>query len=187
MNGHGSVWISSAKIDLIATLTNEGLAASSTLMKPFEYIVEVHGPAVFRYLTGRVGPARAEDCFQETMLAALRGYDEVRDPKAVKAWLFTIATRKSIDVYRSTGRQPAPDRSIDDAPDRSLLARPGENDVWSVVAQLPEKQALAVELRYRAGLSHREVGEVMEVSESAARRSVFEGLKRLREESGSWT
>ena len=156
-------------------------------MKPFEYIVETHGPAVFRFLTGRVGPDRAEDCFQETMLAALRAYDEVREPKAVKSWLFTIATRKSIDVYRRAGREPASGRLAEDSPDRSALARPGENDIWSVVAQLPEKQALAVELRFRAGLSHREVGEVMEVSESAARRSVFEGLKRLREESGSWT
>ncbi len=156
-------------------------------MKPFEYIVEVHGPAVFRFLAGRVGPDRAEDCFQETMLAALRGYGEVREPKAVRSWLFTIATRKSIDAYRQSGHLPVADRSADDLPDRTALARPGENDIWSVVAQLPGKQALAVELRYRAGLSHREVGEVMEVSESAARRNVFEGLKRLREGSGSWT
>ncbi|MGK2932033.1 MAG: RNA polymerase sigma factor [Solirubrobacterales bacterium] len=156
-------------------------------MKPFEYIVEIHGPAVFRFLTGRVGPDRAEDCFQETMLAALRGYDEVREPKAVKSWLFTIATRKSVDLYRSAVRQPVPEGSADDQPDRAAMAAPGENDVWSVVGQLPVKQALAVELRYRANLSHREVGEVMHISESAARRNVFEGLKRLREESGSWT
>ncbi|MBK5232962.1 MAG: sigma-70 family RNA polymerase sigma factor [Thermoleophilia bacterium] len=156
-------------------------------MKPFEYIVEVHGPAVFRFLTGRVGPDRAEDCFQETMLAALRGYGEVREPKAVKSWLFIIATRKSIDAYRSAGRQPVPDGSVEEAPDPSALAQPGDSDVWSVVGQLPEKQALAVELRYRAGLSHREVGQVMEISESAARRNVFEGLKRLREGAESWT
>ncbi len=156
-------------------------------MKPFEYIVEVHGPAVFRYLTGRVGPDRAEDCFQETMLAALKGYDEVREPKAVRSWLFTIATRKSIDVYRRAGRQPVPDGTIEETSDRPGSARPGDGDIWSVVGQLPEKQALAIELRYRAELSHREVGQVMEISESAARRNVFEGLKRLRDGAGSWT
>jgi len=156
-------------------------------MKPFEYIVEVHGPAVFRYLSGRVGPGRAEDCFQETMLAALRGYDEVREPKAVKSWLFTIATHKSIDVYRKAGQEPAPDESVEGLPDRAGPAKPGANDIWSVVGQLPDKQALAVELRYRAGLTHREVGQVMEISESAARRNVFEGLKHLREGAGSWT
>lgn len=156
-------------------------------MKPFEHIVEDHGPAVFRYLNGRVGPERVEDCFQETMLAALRGYDEVREPKAVKSWLFTIANRKSIDVYRNSDRQPVPDGSIEGSPDPAGLALPGEGDVWSVVGQLPEKQALAVELRYRAGLTHREVGRVMEISEPAARRNVFEGLRRLREGAGSWT
>lgn len=156
-------------------------------MKPFEYIVEIHGPSVLRYLTGRLGPDRAEDCFQETMLAALRGYDEVREPKAVKGWLFTIATRKSIDVYRKSGRQITADGSSAEVPEPRPMARPGESDVWSVVAQLPGKQALAVELRYRAGLSHREVGQVMEISESAARRNVFEGLENLRSGAGSWT
>ncbi|MBK8295183.1 MAG: RNA polymerase sigma factor [Solirubrobacterales bacterium] len=156
-------------------------------MKPFEYIVEIHGPAVFRYLSGRVGPDRAEDCFQETMLAALRGYDEVREPKAVKSWLFTIATRKSIDAYRQAGREPTPDGSVEGSPDRSGLANPGAGDIWSLVGELPGKQAMAVELRYRAGLTHREVGQVMEISESAARRNVFEGLKSLREGAGSWT
>lgn len=156
-------------------------------MKPFEDIVEVHGPAVYRYLTVRVGADRAEDCFQDTMLAALTGYDEVQEPKAVKSWLFTIATRKSIDLYRSAGRQPVPEGMGEDVPDRSASGRPGDNDIWSVVGQLPEKQGLAVELRYRGGLSHREVGQVMEISESAARRNVFEGLKRLREGAGSWS
>ena len=134
-------------------------------MKPFEYIVELHGPPVLRYLIGRVGPDRAEDCFQETMLAALRGYGEVRETKAVKAWLFTIATRKSIDAYRTAGRQPVADGSADEVPERRPIAQPGESDVWAVVSDLPEKQALAVELRYRAGLSHREVGQIMEIAE----------------------
>ncbi|MDQ2700933.1 MAG: RNA polymerase sigma factor, partial [Actinomycetota bacterium] len=70
-------------------------------MKPFELVIEEHGPAILRFCSARVGAERAEDCFQETMLAALRAYPEVRDPKAVKSWLFTIATRKTIDAYRA--------------------------------------------------------------------------------------
>jgi RNA polymerase sigma factor (sigma-70 family) len=155
-------------------------------MKPFEYIVDEHGPSILGYLRARVGPDRAEDCFQETMLSALRGYGEVKDPKAVKAWLFTIAGRKAIDMYRAGSRQPVPDESADVVVDPRQASRPGGNDVWDVVRQLPEKQAVAVQLRYRGELTHREIGQVMEVSESAARRNVFEGLKRLRSEKKSW-
>lgn len=155
-------------------------------MKPFEYIVDQHGPSILRYLRARVGPARAEDCFQETMLSALRGYHQVKDPKAVKAWLFAIAGRKAIDAYRTSSRQPVPDRSVEVAADGRATLRPGNSDVWEVVALLPEKQAVAVQLRYRGGLTHREIGQVMDISESAARRNVFEGLKRLRSEKDSW-
>jgi DNA-directed RNA polymerase specialized sigma24 family protein len=44
-----------------------------------------------------------------------------------------------------------------------------------------------VTLRYLADLSHREVAEVMGTSEDAARRNVFEGLRRLREHSEEGT
>jgi len=41
--------------------------------------------------------------------------------------------------------------------------------------------AQPVTLRYLADLSHGEIAEVMQTSEDAARRNVFEGLRRLRE------
>jgi len=56
-------------------------------LPPFERVVDQHGPAVLRFCAARVSPERAEDCFQETMLAALRAYDALRDPEAVAGWL----------------------------------------------------------------------------------------------------
>ncbi|MGI8429065.1 MAG: sigma factor-like helix-turn-helix DNA-binding protein [Solirubrobacteraceae bacterium] len=47
---------------------------------------------------------------------------------------------------------------------------------------LPGKQRQAVTLRYRADLTHREVAQITQTSEPAARRNVFEGLKRLSED-----
>ena len=155
-------------------------------MKPFEQVIDEHGPAILRFCAGRVGAERAEDCFQETMLAALRSYDGVRDGKAVKAWLFTIANRKSIDMHRARARRPVPTDQTEPEPSPRSEFQPGSNDVWALVDDLPEKQSTAIHLRFRGGLTHREVGEVMETTEAAARRSVFEGLKRLRAESGSW-
>lgn len=155
-------------------------------MKPFELVIDQHGPAILHFCAGRVGPERAEDCFQETMLAALRSYGDVRDERSTRAWLFTIANRKAIDMYRESARRPAPTDQTDPEPSPRSELQPGSGDVWALVADLPEKQAIAVHLRFRGGLSHREVGQVMETSEEAARRNVFEGLKTLRAESESW-
>ena len=56
-----------------------------------------------------------------------------------------------------------------------------DDGIWQLVRSLPGKQRTAVTLRYLADLSHREIAEVMQTSEDAARRNVFEGLRGLRD------
>ena len=114
------------------------------------------------------------------MLAALRAYDEVRDAAAVRSWLFAIAARKAVDAHRRRARAPEPVADLDPPADEDEIAvRDGASG--SRVRTLPGKQREAVDLRYVADLSHREIAEVMRTSEAAARRNVFEGLQRLRE------
>jgi RNA polymerase sigma factor (sigma-70 family) len=153
---------------------------------PFELVVEQHGRAVLRFCASRVGPDRAEDVFQETMIAALRAYDEVRDPEALRAWLYAIASRKAVDAHRARARTPEPVADLEPG------ATDGELDVpdvaiWRKVRVLPPKQREAVALRFIADLSHREIAEAMGTSEAAARRNVYEGLERLRASSGDLT
>jgi DNA-directed RNA polymerase specialized sigma24 family protein len=51
----------------------------ASALPPFQHLIEEHGPALLRFCAAQAAPERAEDVFQETMLAALRAYDEVRD------------------------------------------------------------------------------------------------------------
>lgn len=150
-------------------------------LPPFERVVERFGPALLRFCAAQVGPERAEDCFQETMLAALRGYGEVRDPGAVRSWLFSIAARKAIDSHRAQARAPQP---VEDLERLAATQEPTYRDeaLWAQVRRLPDKQRQAVTLRYLADLPHREIGAIMETTEAAARRNVFEGLTRLRKD-----
>lgn len=149
-------------------------------MPPFDTVLEQHGPALLRFCRSQAGPDRADDVFQETMLAALRAYDTVRDPAAVKAWLFSIAARKAVDAHRAAARAAVPIADPDVVERASSPA--GEDPIWADVALLPEKQRQAVTLRFMADLTHREIAGVMEISEAAVRRNVFEGLRRLRGE-----
>lgn len=155
-----------------------------TGLPPFERVVELHGPAVLRFCLARAGADRAEDAFQETMLAALRAYAGVRDADAVRAWLFSIAARKAIDGHRAQARIPEPVEDVAGlAGAKELEVR--DEAVWRGVRALPSKQREAVTLRFMADLSHGEVAAVMQTSEAAARRNVFEGLRRLRESEGT--
>lgn len=143
-------------------------------------MLDQHGPALLRFCRSQAGPDRGDDVFQETMLAALRAYDTVRDSAAVKAWLFSIAARKAVDAHRAAARAALP-MADPDVVDRASSPA-GEDAIWMDVALLPEKQRQAVTLRFMADLSHREIAGVMEISEAAVRRNVFEGLRRLRGE-----
>lgn len=151
------------------------------VLPPFERVVAENGPALLRFCAAQLGPARAEDCFQETMLAALRAYRELRDPGAVRAWLFAIAARKVVDAHRASARAPQP-VADPEALAAAKPAAPRDPALWAQVRRLPAKQRQAVALRYLGDLSHREIAAVMATREAAARRNVFEGLARLRQE-----
>ena len=118
-------------------------------------------------------------------MSALRAYDTLQDPGAVRSWLFSIAARKAIDSHRAAGRAPVPVQAPgewvgDHAADPA--ARVAGEELWRDVARLPDKQRQAVGLRFIADLSHREIGQVMGTSEDAARRNVYEGVRRLRDD-----
>jgi RNA polymerase sigma factor (sigma-70 family) len=146
-------------------------------LPPFQEVVDRHGRDVYRVCIAAAGPAAADDCYQETMLAALAAYPQLRDASAVRGWLLTIASRKAVDHFRVAARTvPVADPDLgghDDAP-------PPDEDLWARVRELPDKQRLAVAYRFVLDLSYREIGEAMGTSEEAARRNVYEGLTKLR-------
>jgi len=150
-----------------------------TTLPPFQMLLDEHAPEVMGVLRGAVGRADAEDCFQETFLAALRAYPKLDDAANLRGWLLTIAHRKAIDQHRANGRRPVPVAEIEEAASADPL--PDENGVWAAVDALPPKQRAAVALRFACDLPHAEIAAALGCSPEAARRSLHEGIKRLRE------
>lgn len=129
-----------------------------------------------------VGHHDAEDCFQETFIAAMRAYDHM-DGAHPRAWVMTIARRKAIDHHRARARRPLPRDEMAEiaAPDRGGGLGDLDGDVWSAVAELSESQRTAVALRYAGDLAYREIAAALACSEEAARRRVSDGLRALRQ------
>jgi len=152
-------------------------------LPPFQSLLDAHGAAVHRLLVASVGLPEADDCFQETCIAALRAYPRLEHEGNLRAWLMKIAQRKAIDAHRARARRPVP---VAEPPEVAGGGDPpvpvNGQPVWARVRGLPEKQRMAVFLRGAADLSYAEVAEALECSQDAARRSVHEGLKKLREE-----
>ena len=151
-------------------------------LPPFQLLLDRHHADVQRFLAALVGPGEAGDVAQETWLAALRAYPRLRSSENLRGWLLTIAHRKALDHLRRTARLPHPAESLPEVPAPPAPAPELDGDVWRLVRGLPGKQRGAVALRYLLDLSYEEIGRSLECSEEAARRSVHEGLKRLRRE-----
>jgi RNA polymerase sigma factor (sigma-70 family) len=151
-------------------------------LPPFQVLLDSHGAVVHRFLVAAVGPADADDCFQEACIAALRAYPELASHANLRGWLLRIAQRKAIDSHRAAGRRALPTAELPEVAVPAVEPVDGEPRLWAQVRALPEKQRNAVFLRSVADLSYAEVGVALDCSQDAARRSVHEGLKRLREE-----
>ena len=146
---------------------------------PFQRLVDEHARALLRFLVASVGATDADDVLQDTLLAALRAYPPRRDDD-LKAWLFTIAHRKALDLHRARARRPVAVATVPEVAVRDA-ERP-DDGLWGRVAGLPERQRAAVLLRFVGDLSHREVAATMGTTEEAARRALSDGVARLRKE-----
>jgi DNA-directed RNA polymerase specialized sigma24 family protein len=139
-------------------------------------------------------------------MAALRAYPRLRDTSNLRAWVFRIAHNKAIDHLRARSRRPVVVPDVAEVADRTAAraSRAGApagasafagadaaptaldpNGPWGRVAGLAPKQRAALALRFITDASYAEIAEAMDTSEEAARRNVFEGLRRLRKEISS--
>jgi RNA polymerase sigma factor (sigma-70 family) len=151
-------------------------------LPPFQTLLDRHATDVMAVLRGAVGRGDAEDCFQETFLAALRAYPRLRSEENLRGWLLTIAHRKAIDHHRARGRRALPVADLPEAAGQEADFAADGGEVWALVRELPPKQRAAVTLRFAADLPHAEIAEALGCTPAAARRSLHEGIKRLREE-----
>ncbi len=152
-------------------------------LPPFQTLLDSHGATVHRFLVAAVGPADADDCFQEACIAALRAYPELENARNLRAWLLKVAQNKAVDAHRARARRPVPVEHVPERPVNSVSEVPlNGQPLWGRVRELPEKQRMAVFLRSVADLSYADVARALDCSQDAARRNVHEGLKRLREE-----
>jgi RNA polymerase sigma-70 factor, ECF subfamily len=142
------------------------------------------------YVTSRVlrDPELAQDAAQDALINAVRALHRFRGEASFRTWLLRIALNAARTVARKQVRRrevaldEVKEIVVDSADVASVVAMHDEADrATRVLAQLPEKQRMAVTLRITQGLSYHEIGAVLDCTEGAARVNYHLGVKRLRE------
>jgi RNA polymerase sigma factor (sigma-70 family) len=162
-------------------------------LPPFQRLVDDHWRDVARLAHALAGPVDGDDVAQQAWAQALAAYPRLRNGRNLRGWLLTVTARCATDAHRARARrpQPVPDvapvadaagRSTRSAED-SALTRDG--DLWSAVRALPERQRVAIALRYVADLDHAEIAENLATTPAASRRLVSDALATLRSTSAA--
>jgi RNA polymerase sigma factor (sigma-70 family) len=141
------------------------IARSVTDPECFGVLFERHAPAIFRYVTRRLGPDAAQDLVAETFLTAFgqrHHYDSGRQD--ARPWLYGIATnligrrrRDEVRFFRAiarTGVDPAAEPVADQVMRRVSAGAVGRQ-LAAAVAGLPQDQR-DVLLLAASGLSYEE-------------------------------
>ncbi len=143
-------------------------------------------PPLYRYLYRRLGnPHDAEDLTAQVFIEALEGLlaHRYREGGCFIAWLFTIARRRSVDFYRQRpvaqlGDLPSPEPSlvaaVEKGEDLQRLAR--------LLAHLDEDRQELLRMRFSAGLSFAEIGQIEGRSEAAVKMMIYRTLEHLRDQ-----
>ncbi len=170
------------------------------LTDPYQRELRLH---VYRIVGS---PQDAEDVLQETLLAAWRGLEQFQGRASVRAWLYRIATNRSLDALRARRRrpedlqrmtempeptrygeaiwlQPYPDALLDDIPDHAPgpEARYETQEATALafivgLQHLPPQQRAVLVLRDVLGFRAGEVAEMLDASDA----SVNSLLRRAR-------
>ncbi len=151
---------------------------------PFQRFLDEQRDPVWRFLVASVGREHADDCFQDTFLAAMRAYPRLRDAENLRGWALTIAHRKALDHHRARARRALPVADVPEpatAPDPDPVSALDRDHVWTRVRELAPRQRAVLTLRFAGDMTHAQVAAVLGCSTEASRQAQRDGLKALRQ------
>lgn len=150
-------------------------------------LVERHAPALSRFAVSLGERDELDELVQDAFVKAFGSLDGFRGESEFRTWLFAIARRLVADRRRSSARrrEVAPvdetERSREaDALER-LVAEETGGRVQSAVATLTRLQREVFTLRVSEGLSYREIADVLDSTEGAARVHYHNAVRRVKE------
>jgi len=174
-------------------IDDRGLAnrASDGDIRAFEVLVRRYEQLLGAYASRVLGSnADVDDVVQEAFIAAWQQLPTMEDFGAVKAWLITIVTRKSIDRLRAAKEHKDIDEveieARADGPDVTASANSLDEALSKALSALPPDQRRCWLLREVAGYGYDQIAEQLGLPVSTVRGLLARSRKTLVREMEAW-
>ena len=148
-------------------------------------LYERYARQIYSYCLHQLGNREeAEDAMQSTFLNAFRGLKRGVDPEFESAWLYKIAQNVCLTRQRSSSRRRKVESPGDlDAMQDFVPAHQVDSDelirLPEALDAMPEQQRRALLLREWQGLSYKEIGEELHLSQAAVETLLFRARRTL--------
>ena len=148
-------------------------------MDTFEELLERHQASLRRWIAVRVRQdADAQDLFQETCLAAYRGFHSLRDEGAFLPWLLGVARHKYADWCR---RKAASRETLPGALPECEAPVPPETDVMETLNALGERDRIMLTLFYQRRMPQSRIAEAAGIPQGTVKSRLHAARARFRQ------
>lgn len=170
-------------MDLALSTASKQAAAEAADLPSFAEAVEAQKAMVFsiawNFLRDR---SAADEIAQEVFLELYRRWHQIRSREHLVFWLRKVTSHRCLDMVRK--RKLRPETSLEESVEPTALERVHDPMLSTylarMVASLPEKQRVAVILRYQEGLEPEEISEVLGIHVSTVKSQLARALELLR-------
>ncbi|WP_344597682.1 SigE family RNA polymerase sigma factor [Actinomadura vinacea] len=159
---------------------------NSTRHEEFRDYVAARGPALLRVAMQLTGDrAEAEDLLQAALAKTYLAWDRIVDRGSIDGYVRRAMVNTQISWWRRRKLEiyptdELPDQPVDDHTRRSEL----HDALGRALDRLPERQRLAVMLRYYEDMPEAEIAEVLGVSIGTVKSTVSRAMAKLRDDAG---
>ncbi len=141
----------------------------------------MHADGLYRFILKNMQDTEsAKDVVQDVFTKLWVKHESVDCAKA-KSYIFTSGYNTMIDVFRKNKRMT----QMDELASNTHAHTKQYSDLGELLEQalrtLPEKQRSAVMLRDYEGYNYKEIGEIIDLSESQVKVYIFRGRKALQQ------
>ncbi len=142
----------------------------------FEELVRRHLRAAYNVAFAVTNdPTDAEDVTQDAFIAALERLEECKDPDRFSGWLLRIVRNRALNLRRAQAVRSAKplsealDATSSSSPERDTHRALLREELTAAMDELTETQRQVVLLHDLEGYRHREIGDLLGISEGASR------------------